>query len=163
MAFDQRLPTMLCAPSLVCCLAIVNHQLDIIHAQDAPLVGQPTADYYGARGTGVKVAWSLDRDTVPEDGVIVATLTVSGADNPQQVTRPDTPQADPALTRLDEAWQSVIAELQAPQRAWLQSSRPVTLHGTTAHPGGRSRSAGPHPDGRGARASRAPGRPSSSC
>ncbi|WP_183094085.1 chromosomal replication initiator protein DnaA [Nocardioides stalactiti] len=33
---------------------------------------------------------------------------------------------------MEEAWLSVIEELQAPQRAWLQASRPVTLHGTTA-------------------------------
>jgi chromosomal replication initiator protein len=43
---------------------------------------------------------------------------------------PTTPIAAP--TALDEAWQSVIGDLQAPQRAWLQGSRPVTLHGTTA-------------------------------
>lgn len=44
----------------------------------------------------------------------------------------ETPEADPALIRLEQAWQSVIDDLQAPQRAWLQTSRPVTLHGTTA-------------------------------
>src|SRR5918994_6297994 len=42
------------------------------------------------------------------------------------------PDADPALALLEDAWQSVVGELQAPQRAWLQASRPVTLHGTTA-------------------------------
>ncbi|WP_322937496.1 chromosomal replication initiator protein DnaA [Nocardioides bizhenqiangii] len=46
--------------------------------------------------------------------------------------RSETPEADPAPTLLEDAWQSVIDELQAPQRAWLQGSRPVTLHGTTA-------------------------------
>ncbi len=35
-------------------------------------------------------------------------------------------------TRLDRAWRTVIAELQPHQRAWLQASKPVTLHGTTA-------------------------------
>ncbi|WP_246160718.1 chromosomal replication initiator protein DnaA [Nocardioides humilatus] len=44
----------------------------------------------------------------------------------------EAPGADPALARLEEAWRAVIEELQAPQRAWLQASRPVTLHGTTA-------------------------------
>jgi chromosomal replication initiator protein len=39
---------------------------------------------------------------------------------------------DPALARLEEAWHAVIEDLQAPQRAWLQGSKPVTLHGTTA-------------------------------
>ncbi|WP_170124642.1 chromosomal replication initiator protein DnaA [Nocardioides silvaticus] len=47
-------------------------------------------------------------------------------------TRNEPPDADPATLRLEDAWQSVVEELQAPQRAWLQASRPVTLHGSTA-------------------------------
>ncbi|MEZ0577540.1 chromosomal replication initiator protein DnaA [Nocardioides sp. MH1] len=50
----------------------------------------------------------------------------------QQEPRIETTEADPALSRLEEAWHAVLDDLQAPQRAWLQSSRPVTLHGTTA-------------------------------
>lgn len=46
--------------------------------------------------------------------------------------QPETTEAGSAPTALDDAWQSVIGDLQAPQRAWLQASRPVTLHGTTA-------------------------------
>jgi chromosomal replication initiator protein len=34
--------------------------------------------------------------------------------------------------RLGSAWRSVVADLQAHQRAWLQVSQPLTLHGTTA-------------------------------
>src|SRR5262245_2662147 len=83
------LSAMLCAGCLIPCLAIRNPQSAILNAQDIPVIGQPTADYYGARGTGVKVTWTLDRDSVPEDGVIVATLTVTGADNPRDITRPD--------------------------------------------------------------------------
>ncbi len=37
-----------------------------------------------------------------------------------------------ATAQLTQAWRAVIAELQAHQRAWLQASRPVTMHGTTA-------------------------------
>lgn len=33
---------------------------------------------------------------------------------------------------LDHAWRAVVGDLQPHQRAWLQASRPVTLHGTTA-------------------------------
>jgi len=47
-------------------------------------------------------------------------------------SRPENPEADPALARLEEAWHAVLEDLQPPQRAWLQASRPVTLHGTTA-------------------------------
>ncbi|HWJ83705.1 MAG TPA: chromosomal replication initiator protein DnaA [Nocardioides sp.] len=43
-----------------------------------------------------------------------------------------TPQDAATEDRLDAAWRAVVAELQAHQRAWLQASRPVTLHGTTA-------------------------------
>ncbi len=50
----------------------------------------------------------------------------------QAENRSETPEVDPAATLLEDAWQSVVVELQAPQAAWLQSSKPVTLHGTTA-------------------------------
>ncbi len=62
---------------------------------------------------------------------------------------PDQPQSDPneqqpdeqqasgqpvdaATARLTVEWVAVVDDLQAHQRAWLQASRPVTLHGTTA-------------------------------
>src|SRR5262245_40765253 len=61
-------------------------------AQDDDRFGQPETGYYGAYGSGVTAAWSLDRTTVPEDGVIVATLTVTGATNPQKIVRPDLKQ-----------------------------------------------------------------------
>src|SRR5581483_8554843 len=79
--------------ALIAAVLILSTQHSVLSTQqDVPLVGQPTADYYGARGSGakpVKVAWTLDRTTVPEGGVVVATLTVTGATNPQQVVRPD--------------------------------------------------------------------------
>ncbi len=37
----------------------------------------------------MKVAWSLDRTTIPEDGELTATLTITGATNPQRIVRPD--------------------------------------------------------------------------
>src|SRR5438045_1358982 len=73
----------------VLCLLLSAQYSALAIAQDVPLVGQPTAHFYGARGAAVKVAWSLDRATVPEDEEIVATLTVKGATNPRQVVRPD--------------------------------------------------------------------------
>ncbi|GAA3670249.1 hypothetical protein GCM10022237_32570 [Nocardioides ginsengisoli] len=45
---------------------------------------------------------------------------------------PDTPPVDPATARLVQEWAAVVGDLQTHQRAWLQASRPVTLHGTTA-------------------------------
>ncbi|MBA4066959.1 MAG: hypothetical protein C0501_25275 [Isosphaera sp.] len=63
-------------------------------AQDIPAIGQPTADFYGAAGSGVKVAWQLDRAEVPEDGEVVATLKVTNVTNPGKVTRPDLKNRD---------------------------------------------------------------------
>jgi hypothetical protein len=62
-----------------------------LSAQDIsiPVSGRPTSDFYGARGTGVRVAWSLDRTAVPLDEEIVATLVVTNVDNPRDVARPD--------------------------------------------------------------------------
>jgi chromosomal replication initiator protein len=45
---------------------------------------------------------------------------------------PDTPPVDPATARLVHEWALVVGDLQTHQRAWLQASSPVTLHGTTA-------------------------------
>lgn len=56
-------------------------------------------------------------------------------DQPQDetsTTAPDTPPVDPATARLVQEWATVVGDLQTHQRAWLQASRPVTLHGTTA-------------------------------
>lgn len=52
-------------------------------------------------------------------------------DQPQNDPNPDS-VPDSATTRLGVEWSAVVGELQAHQRAWLQASRPVTLHGTTA-------------------------------
>ncbi|MDB5307337.1 MAG: hypothetical protein JWO38_1539 [Gemmataceae bacterium] len=50
---------------------------------------EPKDGYYKARGKKVEVRWDVDRETVPEDGVLTATLTVRGATNPQEIVRPD--------------------------------------------------------------------------
>ncbi len=42
------------------------------------------------------------------------------------------PAAEGQQTDLEAAWWSVVAELQPNQRAWLESSAPVTLHGNQA-------------------------------
>jgi hypothetical protein len=64
-------------------------EFTLAQKQDIPSVGQPEEHFYGARGSGVKVAWSLDRDKVPLDGEVVATLTITNATNPTKITRPD--------------------------------------------------------------------------
>src|SRR4051794_25378471 len=50
---------------------------------------KPGEHDYKARGAKVTVRWDLDRDPVPEDGHLTATLVVTGATNPQEVVRPD--------------------------------------------------------------------------
>lgn len=54
-----------------------------------PAFFEPPRDYYKARGAKVSVTWSVDRTTLPEDAVLTATLTIEGAENPQEVVRPD--------------------------------------------------------------------------
>ncbi|MBA4188598.1 MAG: hypothetical protein C0467_11410 [Planctomycetaceae bacterium] len=71
------------------CFGFILHPSSFILAQDIPLVGQPSSDFYGAAGSGVKVAWAVERNVVPEDGELVATLTISNATNPRKITRPD--------------------------------------------------------------------------
>ena len=50
--------------------------------------------------------------------------------NPDQPPNDATPES--AIGRLEHEWAAVVGDLQAHQRAWLQASKPVTLHGSTA-------------------------------
>jgi hypothetical protein len=70
-------------------LLFILHPSAFILAQTIPEVGRPTTNFYGAAGAGVRVAWSLDRDTVALGEEIVATLTVTNVTNPRNVARPD--------------------------------------------------------------------------
>ncbi|HEY3788158.1 MAG TPA: hypothetical protein VGL71_04845, partial [Urbifossiella sp.] len=58
-------------------------------ASAQPEFFEPTQGFYKARGAGVSATWSLDRETLPADGVLTATLTIRGATNPQEIVRPD--------------------------------------------------------------------------
>jgi len=71
------------------CFGFILHPSSFILSQEVPLVGQPTEDFYGAAGSGVKVAWNVEPKDVPEDGEIVATFIISNASNPTKITRPD--------------------------------------------------------------------------
>lgn len=58
--------------------------------------------------------------------------------NPDQPLNPTSDDSAPdgapdsATARLEREWAAVVGDLQAHQRAWLQASQPVTLHGSTA-------------------------------
>ena len=82
-------------------VALLNtHHASPAKAQDIPVVGQPTENFYQARGSGVRVAWNLDRATVPEDEEIVAALIIRGATNPVEIVRPDLKKLDPFESRF---------------------------------------------------------------
>ncbi len=68
--------------------------------EGVPLINRPAANFYNAQGTSVKVAWSLDRQTVPEDGELTATLAIAGATNPLQIVRPDLKKLTEFQTRF---------------------------------------------------------------
>lgn len=70
-----------------CLLLFILLPSSLVLAQ--PAFFEPKEDYYKARGSGVTLAWELDRTTVPEDGQLTATLVVKGVDNPREVVRPD--------------------------------------------------------------------------
>jgi hypothetical protein len=80
-------------------------------SQDIPSVGQPTTDFYNARGSHVRVEWKLDRTTVPEDEEFAAALVITGATNPREITRPDLRKLPAFESRF------VIAETTAPPPA----------------------------------------------
>ncbi|NYJ03594.1 chromosomal replication initiator protein [Nocardioides thalensis] len=56
----------------------------------------------------------------------------AGNEGQSPATTAATTESGDATARLETAWRAVIDELQAHQRAWLQASKPVTMHGTTA-------------------------------
>jgi len=100
------------AAILAVCCAIVEPHASTLHAQDIPDVGQPSTDFYGAAGSGVRVAWSLDRrgnpPEIPLDVEVVATLTVTNSTNPQKIKRPDLKK----LTEFDKRF--VITDTATP-------------------------------------------------
>lgn len=72
----------------VSCLFTLALALGAAGAAPPPFF-EPRDHYYKAQGAKVTVKWELDRDAVPEDGHLVATLVVAGAANPHEVVRPD--------------------------------------------------------------------------
>ncbi|HEV3386573.1 MAG TPA: hypothetical protein VG097_17280, partial [Gemmata sp.] len=56
--------------------------------------------FYNARGSAVKVGWSVDRRTVPEDGELTAILTITGATNSSEIARPDLKKLPEFQTRF---------------------------------------------------------------
>ncbi|HEY2911637.1 MAG TPA: hypothetical protein VGI99_15400, partial [Gemmataceae bacterium] len=54
-----------------------------------PAFFEPAQNYYKARGARVTAAWTVDRDSVPLDGALTATLTIRGAVNPRDIVRPE--------------------------------------------------------------------------
>lgn len=79
---------------LVVIFLVTRHSSLVTRAADPPFYAPP-AGFYGAVGTDVKTTWAVDRTSVSEGEAITATLTVRGATNPTEVTRPD-------LRKLDE-------------------------------------------------------------
>lgn len=66
---------------------VLFFSLDAASAQ-LPLF-EPQEGYYKAKGTRVSATWSVDRTEIPEDGTLLATLTVRGVTNPREIVRPD--------------------------------------------------------------------------
>jgi hypothetical protein len=95
---SRRRPTWI---GFACALVLLttHHSPRTTAQEKIPVSGRPTSDFYGAAGVGVKVAWSLDRTTVALDEELVATLTVTNATNPRDITRPDL-KAMPKFNRL---------------------------------------------------------------
>lgn len=69
---------------------------------------------------------------MPVDGTSDDSQTHAGNEGQAPAATPAATEAGDATARLETAWRAVIDELQAHQRAWLQASKPVTMHGTTA-------------------------------
>jgi hypothetical protein len=71
---------------------------------DAPLTHRPdgldATNFFNARGSSVKAAWSVNRTSVPEDGELTAVLTIKGAENPQRIVRPDLKKLPEFQTRF---------------------------------------------------------------
>lgn len=64
--------------------------LTLTHSAPAdPPFFEPTEGFFKARGREVATEWVVDRKSVPEDGVLTATLVVRGATNPHEIVRPD--------------------------------------------------------------------------
>jgi hypothetical protein len=98
------------------CLVIALLSAPVV-AQDQPLLNQPTAHFYRVHGSAVKVAWTVEPTTIPEDSELTAMLAISGATNPREVVRPD-------LKKLPE-FQSRFVISDVPSEPQSESGRDV--------------------------------------
>lgn len=69
--------------------------LSLLPAADAPVIGRPREHFYGAVGERVRIAMRATPTELRVEDAIVLTVTVTGAENPDGIDRPD-------LRALDE-------------------------------------------------------------
>lgn len=86
-----RLPIALLALFYSPCVPTELRAEEEIPLTDRPKDLQEGINFFQAWGRNVRVAWSVDRRTVPEDGELTATLTIAIVDarNPQRIVRPN--------------------------------------------------------------------------
>ena len=93
-----------------------------------PALFEPQHGFYKARGTKVTATWSVDRTELPEDGVLTAKLTITGATNPQEIVVPDLTKVRDEDGRLPYAErfqiESVPVEIDGKNPSFIYRLRP---------------------------------------
>ena len=93
-----------------------------------PALFEPQHGFYKARGTKVTATWSVDRTELPEDGVLTATLTISGATNSQEIVRPDLAKVRDDEGRLPYAERFQIEDVPGPNFAYRLRPRSASVN-----------------------------------
>ena len=71
-----------------------------IPASEAPLVGRPRDYFFGAIGERVRVEMTAEPKNVRVEDDLTLTFVIHGADNPEQIQRPDLRQFDEFASRF---------------------------------------------------------------
>ena len=93
-----------------------------------PALFEPAQGFYKARGTKVAATWSVDRTELPEDGVLTATLTITGATNPQEIVRPDLAKVRDDEGRLPYAERFQIEDVPGPNFVYRLRPRSANVN-----------------------------------
>jgi len=103
-------------------------QDDVPQRPGIPIIGRPTAGFYGAAGTGVTVTATVDPTEVPLDEWLTLTLTVRKVIDPRDIEKPTLRTLEEFKTFQINESASLDPQTEKPgERVFIYKLRPVSI------------------------------------